>query len=310
MLIVKGHKVLPLLFGGLFSLWALFFLGGGPSIDPVFNINCGISAAWAAEPADSQIPSNAELARIIEGYNRWAAALASVRGGGRAWVGAEGEKTRAFDFSMVMARPGRARIQGRWGSLATLFDLSGDAGGWTLYLPQEPAVVRASEGKASAGLLLPPLEIISVLMPRGIPPRDVATGGAATIEGDRLRVVVPPGRGGAGSAFHRVLWLARDDARPLRLEVRERSQLEPLMLAADYEAFEGKGTEAFPVKVKISVAEGGQWARFVFEMVRINTGTTDKQFELRIPAGTREISPAELSPDFLPEAESDKERSR
>jgi hypothetical protein len=263
-------------------------------------------SALAAALSDPAAPERAEVTRLVEAHNRWAAALRTVRAGGRARVGAERQRPRAFDFSMVLSRPSNARIQGRWGSLATLFDLSGGGNGWTLYLPRDRAVVRAPEGEASAGLLLPPTEIYNVLLPAGIPPRDLEERGAASLEGDSLRVVVPPGRGGAGSPFHRVLWLDRRDGKPYRLEIRRESQLEAPLLVAEYEKYEGKGAEAFPVHVTVRLQEGGQWARFVFETVRINTEVAPATFDLRIPAGTRELAPEDLSPDFLPEAEEEK----
>jgi hypothetical protein len=248
----------------------------------------------------------AELRSLADKYNRWAAGLRTVKGGGRARVGAEGEKSRVFDFSLVLARPSHARIQGRWGSLATLFDLSGDASGWTLYLPRDRAVVRTTTGEASAGLLLPPAEIISVLLPAGIPPADLLRRGAASREGDgEVRLVVPPGRGGAGSPFHRVLVVDAADGKPRRLEVRRTSQLETPILVADYEEYEGKGADAFPVKVRVDLPESGQWTRFNFHLIRINTGADLKLFDLRVPPGTRVLSPEELTPEFLPEAEDD-----
>ncbi len=253
--------------------------------------------------AAQTVPDRAETARLVESYNRWAAALRTLRAGGRARVGAEGEPTRAFDFSMVLARPAHARIQGRWGSLATLFDLSGGGEGWTLYLPRDRAVVRAPDPEASAGLLLPPTEIYTILLPSGIPPRDLEERGAVSLEGDSLRVVVPPGRGGAGSPFHRVIWMDRRDGKPFRLEVRRASQLEAPLLVAEYERYEGKGAEAFPVHVTVRLPQGGQWTRFVFETVRINQDVAPATFELKVPAGTREVAPEDLSPDFLPEAE-------
>jgi hypothetical protein len=253
--------------------------------------------------AGSTVADPAETARLVTSYNRWAAALRTVRAGGRAQVGAEGERTRAFDFSMVLSRPAHARIQGRWGSLATLFDLSGGGNGWTLYLPRDRAVVRAPEGEASAGLLLPPTEVYTVLLPAGIPPRDLEDRGAASVEGDSLRLVIPPGRGGAGSPFHRVLWLDRTDGKPFRLEIRRESQLEAPILVADYEKYEGKGVDAFPVHVSVHLGASGQWARFVFNMVRINTDIPPSTFDLKVPEGTREIPPEDLTPDFLPEAE-------
>jgi hypothetical protein len=256
--------------------------------------------------SDPATPERAEVSRLVEAHNRWAAALRTLRAGGRARVGADGQRARAFDFSMVLARPSNARIQGRWGSLATLFDLSGGGDGWTLYLPRDRAVVRAPEGEASAGLLLPPTEIYNVLLPAGIPPRDLDERGAVSLEGDSLRVVVPPGRGGAGSPFHRVLWLDRRDGKPYRLEIRRESQLEAPLLVAEYEKYEGKGAEAFPVHVMVRLQTDGQWARFVFETVRINADVGLATFELKVPEGTRELRPEELSPDFLPEAEDEK----
>lgn len=266
-------------------------------------------AAWSraavAEP-DAGPPERTEVARLVEAHNRWAAGLRTLRAGGRARVGALGERPRAFDFSMVLARPSSARLQGRWGSLATLFDLCGRGDGWTLYLPRERAVVRAPEAGASAGLLLPPTEIYTLLLPAGVPPRDLEERGAASWEGDSLRVVVPPGRGGAGSPFHRVIWMDRRDGKPLRLEIRRESQLEAALLVAEYERYEGKGAEAFPVHVTVRMPRDGQWARFVFETLRINTEIPSASFDLKVPEGTRELAPEDLTPDFLPEAQDER----
>lgn len=251
-------------------------------------------------------PDPTQVASLVAAYNRWVAGLRTVRAGGRAHVGAEGEPTRAFDFSMVLARPGSLRLQGRWGSLATLFDLSGDDGTWTLYLPRQRTVVRETEGEATAaGLLVPPAELLSVLLPKGIPPRELEKRGAASEEGDLVRLVVPPGRGGAGSPFHRVLWLHPKDGTPARLEVRRKTQLEAPLLTAIYHAYEGKGDKAFPVDVEVRLPEGDQWARFSIETARINTEVKPKVFEMHVPEGTKELAPEDLTPDFLPEADDD-----
>jgi hypothetical protein len=252
-------------------------------------------------PDTSSEISLTEQKQIVEAYNRWAAGLRTLRAGGKARVGAEGVKTRAFNFSLVLARPAEARLQGRWGSLATLFDLSGNDSGWTLYLPQDRAVVRARDNTATAGLLLPPVEIISVLLPRGIPPRDLERHGAVSLDGGQVRLVVPPGKGGAGSRHHRVIWVDRQTGVPSRLEIRESTQLEEPILVAIYQEFEGKGKEAFPVEVHVDLTVDGQWAEFSFETIRINTEVEPKVFVASIPEGTRELDPEDLSPDFLPE---------
>lgn len=254
--------------------------------------------------------SSEERSRIVQAYNRWAAGLRTLRAGGKARVGAEGVKTRAFNFSMVLARPAEARLQGRWGSLATLFDLTGNDAGWTLYLPQDRAVVRTHDKTASAGLLLPPVEIISVLLPVGIPPRDLERHGAVSLDGGQVRLVVPPGRGGAGSTHHRVLWVDRETGVPSRLEIRESTQLEEPILIATYLEFEGKGNKAFPVEVHMDLSTDGQWAQFSFETIRINTEVKPSVFVASIPEGTRELDPEDLQPDFLPVEENPGQESR
>jgi hypothetical protein len=254
-------------------------------------------------PAFSQSIDRQELSSLIESYNRWAAGIRTVRAGGKARVGGEGETTRAFDYSLLLARPGQARIQGRLGVLATVFDLSGDPDGWVLYVPQDALVVEVEGASERAGLLLPPMELLAVLLPLGIPPRDVLDRGTATREGDSIRVVVPPGQGGAGSSKHRVLWLDPENGTPSRLELREKSQLESPTLIAVYGGYEGSGTKAFPAEVRVDVPADGSWARFTFETVRINGDVDPAAFQLRVPAGTRRIQPEELTPDFLPEAE-------
>lgn len=257
----------------------------------------------ASKTAAPEVLSPSEQSDLVESYNRWAAGLRSLRASGKARVGSDLDKTRVFDFSLVCARPHQARLQGRWGSLASLFDLSGDDAGWTLYLPRERSVVRAQHHDADVGLLLPPVEIISVLLPAGIPPKDLEREGAAVRDGEWARLVVPPGHGGAGSAYHRVLWIDPRDGRPHRLEIRRATQLERPILTATYEAYEGRGAKAFPVKVKVDMGDNGEWARFDFGTVRINTEVNDDVFRLRIPQGTRELAPEELTPDFLPEEE-------
>jgi hypothetical protein len=257
-------------------------------------------AVAAAAPAEL---STADRDRLVQAFNRWAAGLRTLKAGGKARVGADGETTRAFRFSLVLARPASARLQGRWGSLASLFDLSGDDGSWVLYLPQDQAMVRSGGDGESVGLLLPPREILSVLLPTGIPPRDLAERGAAVREGDRVRLVVPPGKGGAGSAFHRVLWLDPEDGKPYRVEVRGKTQLEEPILFAEYGAYEGSGPDAFPAEVAVHLREGGQWARFSFETIRLNGEVSPGLFTLNVPGGTREIQAEDVRPDFLPEAE-------
>jgi hypothetical protein len=253
--------------------------------------------------AASQDTDQQELTSLIESYNRWAAGLRTVRAGGKARAGGEGEKTRAFDFSLLLARPGEARIQGRLGVLATVFDLSGDPEGWMLYLPQDGLMVEAKGESARAGLLLPPVEILAVLLPLGIPPRDVFDRGTATREEDAIRLVVPPGQGGAGSHYHRVLWLHPTDGRPYRMEVRRQNQLETPLLVATYGGYEGKGSKAFPGDVRVDFPADASWASFQFETVRINAEVDPASFRLTVPAGTRQIAPEELTPDFLPEAD-------
>lgn len=258
-----------------------------------------VKAQGSTDSSPNMTPE--DRSRIVESFNRWAAGLRTLRAGGKARVGADGVKTRAFNFSLVLARPAEARLQGRWGSLATLFDLSGNDAGWTLYLPQDRAVVRAKDETASAGLLLPPVEIISVLLPQGIPPRDLERFGAASLDGGKVRLVVPPGKGGAGSSHHRVIWVDPVTGVPSRLEIREATQLEEPILVALYQEFEGKGNEAFPVEVHVDLSVEGQWAEFSFETVRINTEVEPNVFVASIPQGTRELDPEDLSPDFLPE---------
>jgi hypothetical protein len=248
---------------------------------------------------DSRPLAASEQEALIASFNRWASGVRSVRAGGKARVGAESEKPRAFQFSLVLARPGQARLQGRWGSLATIFDLSGDPAGWTLYLPQDRSVVRAPRG-ADAGPLLPPAEILAVLLPMGIPPRDLDREGAGSREGDLARLVVPPGKGGAGSPFHRVLWLDPENGTPRRLEIRQASQLEAPLLVAEYGRYEGKGADAFPAEVSVTMSGTGEWARFRFDTVRLNGEVAASTFTLSIPAGTREVAPEALTPDFLP----------
>lgn len=258
-----------------------------------------LSAAQVSQD-EPRVLEASERATLVEAYNRWAAGLRSLRASGKAHVGAEGEKTRAFDFSMVLSRPGNTRLQGRWGSLASLFDLSGDGSGWTLYLPREQSVVRADDGAPSAGLLLPPVEIVAVLLPAGIPPTDLERSGAASLEGGLARLVLPPGTGRAGSRSHRVMFLDPKQGIPRRLEIRQSSQLETPILVAEYEQYEGRGAEAFPVKVKVTLREGGQWASFNFATIRINDEVPDHMFRIKIPTGTRELAPDQLTPDFLP----------
>ena len=261
-----------------------------------------ILPARAEDPAPSSASSldTATRTPVVDSFNRWAAAIHSLSAGGKARVGAEGEKTRVFQFSMLLSRPGNARVQGRWGGLASLFDLSGDAKGWTLYLPQDRAVVRSRPDAESAGLLVPPRELLAVLLPTGIPPKDMEGEGAASLESGLARLVVPPGKGGAGSELHRVLWLDPETGTPRRMEIRRSSQLEAPVLIAKYEHYEEGGRFSIPGEISVEFPETSQWARFDLETTRVNGTVEAKSFSINIPNGTREVPVDELSPDFLP----------
>ena len=264
-----------------------------------------------AQGEDEAPPSAASLdaqtrTRVVDSYNRWAAAIHSLSAGGKARVGAPEEKTRVFQFSLLLSRPGNARVQGRWGGLATLFDLSGDTQGWTLYLPQDRVVVRSRPDAQSAGLLVPPRELLAVLLPTGIPPKDMDQEGAASLESGLARLVVPPGKGGAGSALHRVLWLDSESGTPRRMEIRRASQLEAPVLIATYEHYEEGGRYSIPGEIRVEFPETSQWARFDLETTRVNATVEAKSFSINIPSGTREVPADELTPDFLPEAEDQK----
>ena len=261
-----------------------------------------VMADEPAPPSASALDAN-QKTQLVESFNRWAAGIHAISAGGKAHVGAEGEKTRVFNFSMLVARPGNARVQGRWGGLATLFDLSGDAKGWTLYLPQQRMVVRSRPDDSSAGLLIPPRELLAVFLPSGIPPRDVDRDGAASMENGLARLVVPPGAGGAGSTLHRVLWLDPKTGTPRRMEIRRESQLETPVLIAEYAHYEEGGRFEIPGQIKVEIPETSQWAEFALETTRVNSDVAPKAFTINVPSGTKDVAPSDLTPDFLPEAE-------
>jgi hypothetical protein len=140
-----------------------------------------------------------------------------------------------------------------------------------------------------------------VLLPTGIPPRDMDRGGAASMESGLARLVVPPGKGGAGSDFHRVLWLDPRTGTPRRLEIRKTSQLEAPILVATYARYEEGGKFAIPGEVTVEIPETTQWARFNLETTRVNLDVRPNAFAINVPPGTREMPAGELTPDFLPE---------
>ena len=268
----------------------------------LFGVALPALAEDPAPPSASGLDP-AQRSQLIESFNRWAAGIHAISAGGKAHVGAEGEKTRVFNFSMLVARPGNARVQGRWGGLATLFDLSGDAKGWTLYLPQQRTVVRSRPDDSSAGLLIPPRELLAVLLPSGIPPRDLDRDGATSLENGLARLVVPPGTGGAGSTLHRVLWLDLKTGTPRRMEIRRETQLETPVLIAQYAHYEEGGRFEIPGQIKVEVPETSQWAEFTLETTRVNGDVAPKAFNINVPSGTKDVAPSDLTPDFLPEAE-------
>lgn len=236
----------------------------------------------------------------VERYNRWAGGLESLVAGGRARLGAAGEKERGFNLSAVLARPDRARMQGRLGHLTTVFDLAAENRGWTLFLPRERKVVRSPSGADRAGLLVPPAELIAVLLPAPVDPGLLEAGGTVVPEGREVRVVVPPA---ASGGMHRVLRVEAATGRLLALELRERTQLERPVLVATYADYEGDGGSAYPRTVRVELDGGGQWARFELETARPGEEVDPRRFRILIPPGTEEIAPEALSPDFLPEVE-------
>src|SRR5262245_14196545 len=77
----------------------------------------GVAMAEDPPPPSAAALDASQKTHLVESFNRWAAGIHALSSGGKAHVGAEGEKTRVFNFSMLVARPGNARVQGRWGGL-------------------------------------------------------------------------------------------------------------------------------------------------------------------------------------------------
>ena len=255
--------------------------------------------------AGAQEMARNDAAALIAKHNRWAAGLRSVRGGGDARVGGEGEKDRGFRFSLALAAPDRIRLQGRVGNLATVFDLAASPDGVVFYLPREQEVVRSGDPEASLGMLLPPLDLLRAVLPAGIPPADVFSAGDASRDGDTVRLVVPPGSGGAGSPFHRVLWLDPETGRPRRVEIRKESQLEPSLLVAEFADYGAGEGGAFPRSVRVDLDAGTQWLTFAFSSVTLGEEIDARRFRVLVPEGTREVTPMDVDPAFLPETDSD-----
>jgi len=250
-------------------------------------------AAVAEAPA-----SDAEALRAIAAYNRWAGGLSTLRAGGKATLGGKGLKERAFRLALVLARPERLRLQGRWGNLTTLFDLAADAGGWTLFLPREHRVVRSSQDDATAGMILPPANIAAAVFPSPVSLERLRRDGAFARDARGLRVVIPPGD---AESIHRVLWLDPATGGVRRLEVRRESQLEAPLLRVDYEDYRGEGATRFPRRVMLRSGEA--WGRFEFSSIKLNETLDARRFRIHVPRGTEAMALDDLTPDFLPEAE-------
>jgi hypothetical protein len=246
-------------------------------------------------------PSPEEVGALLGLHNRWAAGLRTVRGGGDARVGAEGEKERGFRFALALAAPDRLRFQGRLGNLASIFDLSTSPEGVVFYLPREREVVRSGDPEASLGLLLPPLDLLRAVLPVGIPPADVFSDGDVTRVDGWVRLVVPPGKGGAGSPFHRVLFLDPETGRPGRVEIRGESQLEPSLLVTVYGDYSPE--DPFPGSIRVDLDHGAQWLELAFESVTLGEEIDPRRFRILVPEGTREILPDDVDPGFLPESD-------
>jgi hypothetical protein len=268
----------------------------------------GLLAALAAAPAAATEPappgraaaghlavSEPEITRVVAAYNRWVAGLTTLRAGGKATVGRRDESDRVFRFALAAARPGRVRLQGRWGHMTTLFDLAATPEGWTLFLPRDRSAARSPDGNTAAGLLLAPEQLLDTLLPAPVARDDVADEAAShTAEG--VRLVVPSG----GYPLHRVLWLDPESGLPARLEIRRETQLESVVMTARYADYAGTGPEAFARAIHIDAGPSG-WARLGFESVQVAEPIDERRFTILLPPGTREIAVESLDPEFLPQ---------
>lgn len=258
---------------------------GGFFIAGVLGYGC---MAQAQDPA-GQAANNRHIIR----YNDWVEGIQCFTGGGKARVGAEGQKDRAFRFSLAVQRPGQFRMQGRFGAMAQIFDLSHNSEQWTLYLPQARQVVTGATSESSLDFLNP-TDYLQALMPAPIP---VGRTGTVTHQGTSIQVSCPPDS--STSPFHRVVDIDVATGFPKRMEIRESTRLEQPLIVVTYSDFDKK--HSFPKVIRVE--REGAWAKMEFNNWKNRDALDPRRFRINVPHGTEELPPESLGFDFLPVAE-------
>ncbi|HEX7880118.1 MAG TPA: hypothetical protein VF720_11955 [Candidatus Eisenbacteria bacterium] len=244
---------------------------------------------------------------LVTWINSQALSTGSVKGSGKLRVVTpEYPGGRQLDMSLVARRPDLVRMRGRVGILASIFDFLADADSLHFYLPRDHVeLAQANVPGADLMSIVASRELVEAILP---PP--IVIGGAAgdiMLEKGKDAWIVTRTRTLNGAPrLHRSVYDAE------RLKLVEMS-IRPAGAAVDspevmitYDRHAWTGQAWFPGRIRLELPGETRSVTLTFETFEPNPATSPDVFTWSVPAGTRRLSPEEMTDDFLrsaPDAE-------
>lgn len=290
--------------GKSFAIWAFRVIG----IAALFALaEGGLSGCGTGRPAPPEtgvggapgrFASAQEADSLAALARRQGAALQSIRGSADLFLSeSPRDHPRKLGAQIAVRRTGEARLRGRYGVLATLFDLRVAADTLALYFPRDGVLVAGPLARWRRAPFPGAGQLVELLLPR-LP--DVAAGAAgawrATPEGWTLTLlqVAAPGE----------TLECRQTYEPRRLRlVRQvfepRGSGAPLVVTYDKHRWTGAGW--FAEVVAAHVVGQPESCELRFTTSSLNGEIPSAVFEMEVPADARRVEPEDLSRRLIDE---------
>ena len=274
------------------GLWALGLVGCGgsrPALSPG-DIAGRISVPVSSRQADS-------LSAIVR---RQGAGLISIRGSGDLFLQeSPRDHPRRLAVSLAVRRTGQARMSGRFGVLATVFNLRVAADTLEIYFPRDGVLVSGPLSRWKEAPFPGAGQLVELLLPR-LPGVD-ADSTREWRRGDdgwtlTLRQATAPGESlECRQTFEpKRLRLVRQVFVPTGPEAAP-----PLIVTYDKHRWTGTGW--FPQVVSVHVLDQPESCELRFASSSLNGEIPGEVFRMPIPADARRIGPEELSRRLIDE---------
>lgn len=249
--------------------------GGRPALEPLI-----------AEPESGPPPSRAEADSVSSRVREDATRLRSLRGAAELELRAgSGAPPRRLQVSLVARRPAEARLRGRFGILATLFDFRVSADSLELYLPRDGMSVAGPRGEWISSPFPGAERLVDLLLPGPLPESAGDPGlWRRTPTGWEVSLIAPDGAG-------RRLTFEADALRLVRQQLLEPNGSPRPDLDVIYSRHRKAGGIWYPERIRVAATRRPERCELRFSSSVLNGDLPGALFHLDVPEGARRVPP-------------------